>query len=241
MKREPQRKGKHLYYFWVALYLLSGCGLQQDSRHSFDVTGLCTSFPACFSMQASLHFIGSHHVCRLRVRCCVTYDQQIAFLVKGPFGVELMRGVIDKKGVTVVDRLRRLVYQWDYKRIREQYHFPCHYALIQSLLLAKVCSPMEDDLSISDALPAHLSYTYDDLTRKVIALQLSGTKSGDFLRCLYQYKMVENSPCLSGSKIVFSIKEKGRLYRGRATLHKLHFKKLKKPNIQLTIPPYYRK
>ncbi|CAH2560102.1 DUF4292 domain-containing protein [Cardinium endosymbiont of Oedothorax gibbosus] len=225
--------------FLAALYLFSGCGMQQASKQSFDVTHLLTTFPACFSMQAALHFMGLQHTFHCRVACCVTYDQQIDFIVKGPLGIEVIRGLIDKKGVTVVDRLRRLVYQWDYKRIKQQYHFPCNYLFIQSLLLGRVCSPIEQ--GVPDALCADLTYTYDDLTRKVSRVQLIDPKQGNGLKFLYQHRMVVDRACLSGIKIHFSLNDKGQFHQGNVTLHKLHFKKLKRPNIKLTIPTYYCK
>lgn len=218
-----------------ALYLFSGCGMQQAGKQSFDVTGLLTTFPACFSIQAALHFMGLQHTVRCRVVCCVTYSQQIDFIVKGPLGIELIRGLIDKNGVTVVDQLRRVVYQWDYKRIKQQYHFPCNYPFIQSFLLGTVCSPIEH----SDLLCADLAYTYDDLMRKVVVVQLIDKKQGNCLKFLYRYKMVADKTCLSGIKIAFSLIDKGQRYQGRATLYELHFKELKKPNIKLTIPAYY--
>lgn len=225
--------------FFVALYLFSGCGMQQASKQSFDVTNLLTTFPACFSMQAALHFMGLHYTFRCRVACCVTYDQQIDFIVKGPLGIEIIRGLIDKKGVTVVDRLRRLVHQWDYKRIKQQYHFPCNYPFIQSLLLGRVCSPIEQ--GVPNALCSDLAYTYDDLTRKVVLDRLIDPKQGNSLKFLYRHKTVADRSCLSGIKMHFSLKDKGQLYQGSVTLHKLHFKELKRPNIKLAIPAYYHK
>ncbi|UWW96721.1 MAG: DUF4292 domain-containing protein [Candidatus Cardinium sp.] len=216
----------------TALYLFAGCGMQQAANQSFDVVDLLTVFPRCFSMQASLDFMGLHHAFRYRLVCCVTYNQQIDFIVKGPFGIALIAGVIDKKGVTVV--AHRVVHQWDYKQIQEQYHFPCNYLLIQSLLLGRVYSPMEDHLSIPDGLWSGLAYTYDTLRRKVTAVQLINQDSS--FKCLYRYKMAADTTCLSRMNIYFSLRDKQQLYQGRAVLHKLHFKKLKKPNIRLRIP-----
>lgn len=240
MRRHKKRLA-FIQVFLVVFQLFLGCGMQQASQRPFHLTHLLTTFPACFSMQASLHFMDPFHTLRCRVVCCVTYDQQVDFIVKGPLGIELMRGVIDKKGVKVVDRLRRLVYQWNYKRIKEVYHFSCNYPLIQSLLLARVCSPIEYGLSILDPLCSDLAYTYDGLTRKVVAAQLIDKKQGNCFKFLYRYKMIADTACLSGIKIGFSLRDKGNRYQGRVTLQKLHFKELKKPNIKLTIPAYYRK
>ena len=225
-----------LQLFFIAIYLFAGCGMQQAPKQSFDVVDLLTTFPSCFSLQASLHFMGLRHACRYRLVCCVTYNQQINFIIKGPFGIALIAGLIDKKGVTVVDRLRRVVHRLDYKQIQEQYHFPCNYPLIQSLLLSRVYIPIQDRLSITDPFSSNLAYTYDDLRRKVTAVQLIDSKQRNTFKCLYRYKVAADTTCLSGMKVNFSFRDKQQLYQGSALLHKLHFKQLKKPNIRLKIP-----
>ncbi|MCT4697250.1 DUF4292 domain-containing protein [Candidatus Cardinium sp. TP] len=220
-------------FFVAVCYWFPGCGIQQPSNQFFDVAGLLTTFPACFSMQASVHCMGFGPTFRCRVVCCVSYNQRIDFIVKGPLGIEIIHGCIDKKGVTIVDRLRRIVHQWDYQRITQHYHFVCNYPLIQSLLLGT--GPIGQG-----ALPADLAYTYDDLTRNVIAVQLRDTKQFNIFTFLYRYKMVVDRACLSGIKLRFLLKGQVQCYQGRITLYKLYFKKLKKPNIRLAIPTYYR-
>ncbi|WP_419241040.1 DUF4292 domain-containing protein [Cardinium endosymbiont of Nabis limbatus] len=215
--------------------------MQQTRKQSFDVTDLLTAFPSYFSMQASLHFMGLSHTFRYRLVCCITYDEQIDFMVKGPLGIVLIRGAIGKKGVTVVDQLQRVVYQWNYQQIKEKYHVSCNYPLMQSLLLGTVTDPIAHRLSTPDSLCSDIVYTYDDLTGKVIAAERIDTKQGNFVKVLYQHKMEGEATYLSGIKISFSLSDKKKLYQGKAALHKLHFKALKKPNIKLTIPPYYRK
>ncbi|WP_162789904.1 DUF4292 domain-containing protein [Cardinium endosymbiont of Sogatella furcifera] len=220
-------------FFVAVCYWLPGCGMQQPSNQSFDVTDLLTTFPACFSMQASIDYMGFGPTFRCRVVCCVSYNQRIDFIVKGPFGIEIIHGCIDKKGVTVVDRLRHLVHQWDYQRIAQHYHFICSYPLMQSLLLGT--GPIGQGAFSTD-----LVYSYDDRTRKVISVQLRDTKQGNAFTFLYRYKMVADRTCLSGIKLRFLFKEQTQCYKGRATLYKLHFKQLKRPTIRLRIPTYYR-
>ncbi len=214
--------------------------MQQVSKQWFHVTHLLTNFPRCFSIQASLNVMGLSHILRPRLVCCVTYDQKIDFMVKGPLGVEIISGVIDKKGITIVDHSRRVVHQWDYKQIKKDYCFVCSYAFIQSLLLGRVCSPIEDSVSTLDPLPFDLSYTYDEFKKNVVAIQLIDREKGNTVRILYQYKMVKGNVCLSGIRLDCSLRDHRQPYKGSATLRSFRFKKIKKTNLKLRIPAYYR-
>lgn len=243
----PLYTKKYLWLGFVRIslamfYLFTGCGMQQVSKQPFDWTDLFTTFPACCAMQAALNFIDLRHAFRCRLVCCITYNQQIDFIVKAPLGVELMRGLIDKKGVTVVDRLHRVVYQWDYKQIKQQYHFYCNYLFIQSLLLGTVGSSIDNRVCIPDPLLASLTYIYDDLTGKIIGVQLIDTKQENCFKVLYRHKMAENKTFLSSITIRYALKNsEWPSYQGTVVLYKFHFKARKRPNIKLKIPAYYRK
>ncbi|CDG49701.1 Hypothetical protein CHV_a0388 [Cardinium endosymbiont cBtQ1 of Bemisia tabaci] len=227
-----------LYIFLAVFYLFVGCSMQQFSDQSLDAANLFPTFPPYFSIQAVLHFINPGHSFRGRMVCSVAYDRQIHFIVKGPLGIEVMRGLIDKKGVTLVDRLRRLVYQWDYNN--QSYDFYCNYSFIQSLLLGTLGRSLDHKISIPNVLPAPLAYIYDPFTSRVIGIELVDRQKGHWFRVLYQYKVIKNKTFLSGIKIDFSLKDKKQTNKGRVILHKLDFKGVKKPNIRLKIPGNYR-
>lgn len=215
--------------YWLAFYLFSGCGVGQPDSESLDETDFSTNFPPCFSIKACLHFIDLHRSFGCRIVSCITYDKKIHFIVQTSFGIEIIRGVIDKKGITLVDRFSRVVYQSDYNDIAKAYHFPVNYLLIQSLVLALPFTSIE----ASGVEPActNISYTYDPLTRRVAAVKLIDKKGKNYISLLYQYNMVENHPLCAGIKIAFAINHIGKSYKGRIILNKFHFKKLKKSNI----------
>lgn len=230
-----------VHIFLAIFYLFAGCGMEQFSGQSLDLANSFTTFPPYFSIQAVFNFIKPHHSFGGRIVCSVAYDQQIHFIVKGPFGIEVMRGLIDKKGVTVVDHLRHLVYQWDYKCINQSYHFYCNYSFIQSLLLGTLARSVDHKISIPNVLPAPLAYIYDAFTSKVIGIELVDRQQGYWFRALYQHKVIKNKTFLYGIKIDFSLRDRKQPNKGRIILHKLHFKGLKKPNIRLKIRGNYRK
>lgn len=221
-------------------YLFAGCRMEQQfSVQSLDSANLFPTFPPYFSIQAVLHFIHLHHSFRGRIVCCVAYDREVHFIVKGPLGIDIMRGLINKKGVTVVDRLRHLVYQWDYNNQPD--HFYCNYSFIQSLLLGTLGRSIDDKISIPNLLPAPLAYIYDECTNRVIGTELIDRQEKYWFKVLYQHKIIENRTFFSGIKIFFSLKNRQQPNKGRVTLRKLHFKRLKKPNIRLKVPRNYRK
>ncbi|WP_432466210.1 DUF4292 domain-containing protein [Candidatus Cardinium hertigii] len=215
--------------------------MEQFSPQSLDAANLFPTFPPFFSIQAVLHFVHLHHSFRGHIVCSVAYDRQIHFIVKGPLGIEVIRGLIDKKGVTVVNRLRHLVYQWDYQSINQLYHFYCNYSFIQSLLLGTLGRSVEHKISIPNVLPVPLAYIYDPFTSKVIGIKLVDRQQGYWFSVLYQHKVIKHKTFLSGIEMNFSLKERKQSNKGRVILQKFHFKRLKKPTIRLKIPDHYRK
>ncbi|WP_243553055.1 DUF4292 domain-containing protein [Candidatus Cardinium sp. cBcalN2] len=228
------------YIFWIFSYLFSGCGMQKADQPSFDLSVLPTTFPAYFSINAALIFKHLNQTFRYRLVCFVAYDQEIHFIVKGALGIEIIGGVIDQKGITLLDRLNRVVHEWDYSRIKQHYNFDGNYLFIQSLLLGTVCNASKDKRKlIPDALSSSVTYIYDRLTNKIRGLQLMEKKKGNQLKFLYQHKIAEDKLYLSGIGMLFSLKYKEACYTGNIILHKFHFKQLKKLNSKLTIPRYY--
>ena len=224
-----------LHMLLAIFYLFAGCRTEPFSSELLDLANVFPTFPPYFSIQAVFHFINLHYSFRGRIVCCVAYGRQIHFIVKGPLGIEIMRGLINKKGVTVVDRLRHLVYQWDYKS--QPYHF--YYSFIQSLLLGTLGRSI--DHKIPNLLPDPLAYIYDASTSRVIGTELIDRQQNYWFKVLYQHKVIENRTFFSGIKIFFSLKNRKQANKGSITLHKFHFKGLKKPNIRLKIPANYRK
>ncbi|WP_339044112.1 DUF4292 domain-containing protein [Cardinium endosymbiont of Tipula unca] len=237
-------------FFVLAVCLASSCSVPppppQKNKHNptWSKTG---TIPACFSITASLNYVGSNDSYRCQVYCCVEHDKQIHFVVRGPFGIEVVRGVMNEKGVTILDRLHRLVHQWDYEQIKQHYHVHCNYQLIQSLLLGTTCKtpPFRNDqglLVTPSESRNYLHYTYDRVTGKVIGTQLMDGKGNNRIKFLYKRSDIPLNSFIgiAGIKIDFSLNDNHQPYKGMMIYYNLRFSSLSTPNIKLKVPSYYK-
>lgn len=247
LKRAPLA---YIQILLCSFCLLSSCRIPKNkiNKPSFVLLKASVSrrLPPCFSLTASLDYIGLNCTSHCRVEFCVEYDKQIHFVVKGPLGIEIVRGIINTKGVVALDRLHRVVYEWHYGQIKERYHFCCNYQLIQSFLFGIDYQDIYRDkkrlLVTSGEIRPSVAYTYDNsIMRKVQSAQLMNTKGDSRLTFLYRYKTTscKRTAYLSGIKIHFSFINKDQLDQGMVELSGLKFKALKMPSIKCTIPSYY--
>lgn len=224
-----------------------GCSVPPPKKNKHGATSLKTStsatFPPCFSITTSLHYVGSNNSYRFQVYYCVEHDKQIHFVLRGHLGIEVIRGVINESGVTVLDRLHRVVHQWYYEQIKQRYHFHCNYYLLQSLLLGTTCTfrNAQGLLVTPSESRRYLNYTYGNTTGKVIGTQLMD-RQGNYIRLLYKRSCPPSNdfPGISGIKIDFALNDNNQLYKGIMICNNLKVKPLSAPNIKLKVPSYYK-
>ncbi|MBX9890324.1 MAG: DUF4292 domain-containing protein [Amoebophilaceae bacterium] len=175
----------------------------------------------------------------LRFQCCVTYDQQIQYSIKSPFGVECIRGSVDQEGLIIVDRLHRITYRRNYEQIKQAYHVSLNYLLIQAFLLGNFYKVTDHEnkkqVTIdSDLLRPFLICSYAKVIQGVVT-RLVDLQGNPIVKWIYQRNptpLKQDFTNLRGIKIHFTIKHGRSSYPKVITLERLKFKPLKRPNMR---------
>lgn len=65
-------------------------------------------------------------------------DQCIWFSVLGPWGIELLRGMITPMGITLLNRMHKTYHVYDYASLQSLWPGPWDYSLVQAVLLGEL-------------------------------------------------------------------------------------------------------
>ncbi len=229
-------------------FLGSSCGMipkeEAQTEVIWETAPLHETFPQHFAIQACVQYASGKHTTRLRLVCYATYHQAIQFILKGPWGIEVMRGMANQKGVVVLDQWSRTSYQWSYRQFTKRYGFPCCYDILQSLFLGTECALLHiKDKKVRAQLLAFFSHVYQSETRILIQTQATDLEQRNNLRIHYRRLLSPFRGCfsdLSGLQICFSLVYKGKRQQGSLTLKNIIFKKLDHPAKNFVVPACYK-
>ena len=222
--------------FWLGCFI---CLTSYDLIKGENINPSSTAYPSCFLVTGIIRYRSVHKQVSLRLQCCVTYDKQIQYSIKSPFGVECIRGSVDQEGLIIVDRFHRITYLRNYKQIKQAYHVSLNYLLIQAFLLGNFykVTDHENEKQVtieSDLLRSLLICNYAKVIQEVVT-RLVDLQGNSIVKWLYQRNptpLKRDFTHLRGIKIHFTLKKGSSSYPQVITLQRLRFKPLKRPNMR---------
>jgi len=80
----------------------------------------------------------THHYGSGYVKFRIKKDHLIWFSVLGPWGIEVLRGIMTPTSITLLNHMQKAYYVYDYATLRSLFPGPWDYALLQAVLLGEL-------------------------------------------------------------------------------------------------------
>lgn len=199
-------------------------------------TSLSTSsFPPYFAITGCIKYSTSHNPTNLYATCCIAYGRKIQCILRTRWGVEIMRGLVNHLGVTILDRVSKKSYCLSYRKIKERYGLYLNYETIQSLLLGLIDSkslPPRQANKKPHGLPKTFFF-HHITTGEVMTAQLINFQETHVIQFVYHRKTMalgNHFTNLVGLDIYGKIRKQQKNYAYKIIWQKLKFRPFKKSN-----------
>ena len=148
----------HRRYWRLCFWLLLGSSCWQGCRPGLQRSPSSSDQlvqPLAFeylTLSATLRYCNAtQHTSTAYVKFRIQKDQCIWFSVAGPWGLEVMRGMLTPQGVTLLDHLQKTYYVYDYATLQALWPGPWDYTVLQALLLGELAQ----DYTAQEVVQAH--------------------------------------------------------------------------------------
>ncbi|MCG8340170.1 MAG: DUF4292 domain-containing protein [Cytophagales bacterium] len=90
------------------------------------------------SLSTKVHYEDQHNSITTNTKLRIQKDSILWFSITSTLGVEVIRGMITKDAMTLINHINRTYHVYDYPTLRRILHFEVSYDLIQAVLLGEV-------------------------------------------------------------------------------------------------------